>query len=334
MGISPAFSITYRDPRTGHRLTFRPANAVPEGNVTGYLDSQTDSFPIVAGIPRFCKMDNYADSFGYQWQQFATTQLDSKSKWQGHSEHRLFHETGWSRDLSGQRILEVGSGMGRFTEILACTGAEVCTFDYSTAINANFANNSHHPNVYFAQADIYCPPYEPASFDKVLCIGVLQHCPSPSQAFNTLLRFLKPGGEIVIDIYRLGWTSLLYGKYYLRPITRQLPAPLLHKFVRFHVGWVFPFTGAIRKMIGPKARRLSMLMGMADYRGVYPVDDATAKILSEMDTFDMLAPAYDRPKTLGTVKKWFKGAKLVDVDVRLGWNGVQGRGRKPELSHT
>jgi SAM-dependent methyltransferase len=213
---------------------------------------------------------------------------------------------------------------------LARTGSTVCTFDYSTAVDANFTNNRHHSNVCFAQGDIFCPPYEAASFDKVLCLGVIQHTPSPRRAFESLLRFVKPGGTIVIDVYRLSWRSFLVGKYYMRPITRRLSPKLLHRLVKSHVGWLYPFTGFLHKVVGQRARTLSWAMGMADYRGVYPVDDATAREMSELDTFDMLAPAYDRPQTPGRVRAWLEGSGLSDIHIGFRGNFIVARGTKPE----
>ena len=35
-------------------------------------------FPVVGEIPRFVPKENYAESFGLQWNQFANTQIDSK----------------------------------------------------------------------------------------------------------------------------------------------------------------------------------------------------------------------------------------------------------------
>ncbi len=324
-----AEAINYRHPRTGQPLELRVEQRDGDHVVTGVLVGGGDTFPIVQGIPRFCPGENYAESFGYQWQLYSTTQLDSQSPWGRKSEERLYTETRWPRNLEGQRILEAGSGMGRFTEVLGRTGARVCTFDYSGAVNANHRNNSSQSNVTFAQADIYNPPYEHASFDKVLCIGVIQHCPSPREAFRSLVRFVKPGGEIVIDHYRLYWKSLFFGKYYLRPFTRTMKPETLHRFVKFHVGWVYPLTGIIHRLAGRPIRGFSWLLGVADYRGVYDVDAKTLWEMSMLDTFDMLAPAYDRPRTVGTIRRWFEEEGLVDIDVHPGWNGVEGRGRKP-----
>src|SRR3954451_10272151 len=90
------------------------------------------SFEIVRGVPRFVPDDSYARSFGFQWQMHAHTQLDSHSG-KDISRRRLLETSKWASDLSGQVILEAGSGAGRFTEILAGTGAAIISFDLSAA---------------------------------------------------------------------------------------------------------------------------------------------------------------------------------------------------------
>jgi hypothetical protein len=47
-----------------------------------------------------------------------------------------------------------------------------------------------------------------------------------------------------------------------------------------------------------------------------------------LDTFDMLSPRYDYPQSLKTVKSWFHDAKLSDIDIHYGYNGIEGRGTK------
>jgi ubiquinone/menaquinone biosynthesis C-methylase UbiE len=324
-----ADAAVYRHPATGQPLKLAEERADGDEILAGSLAGDTERFPIIEAVPRFCPPENYASSFGYQWSLFPTSQLDSRAAWKGESARRLFAETGWPRRMEGQKILEAGSGMGRFTEVLAQTEAEVFTFDYSLSIMTNVRNNARFSNVHFAKADVYAPPYAAGSFDKVLCLGVLQHTPSPRDAFLSLTRFLKPGGEIVVDVYRLSWRSVLAAKYYLRPLTRRLPPPTLLRWVRFQVGWVIPLTGSLRRWLGPLARNVSWALGVADYRGVYEMDDATARELAELDTFDMLAPAYDRPQTLRAVRSWFAEAGLVEVAVEPGYNGIQGRGRRP-----
>jgi len=50
-----------------------------------------------------------------------------------------------------------------------------------------------------------------------------------------------------------------------------------------------------------------------------------------LDTFDMLAPAYDNPQTAATIKQWFKEAGLVDIEVGH-WGHLAARGVKPLIS--
>ena len=50
-------------------------------------------YPIVDGIPRFVADDNYAGSFGFQWNTHEKTQLDSYTG-RPISERRLFDVTG------------------------------------------------------------------------------------------------------------------------------------------------------------------------------------------------------------------------------------------------
>ena len=104
-------------------------------------------------ILRFVYEDNYANSFGFEWSQHKKTQIDSNSQI-NLSKHRLQIVTNWNKDLKGQLILEAGSGSGRFTEILARTKADIVTFDFSDAIDVNYANNKKYKNINFFQADL------------------------------------------------------------------------------------------------------------------------------------------------------------------------------------
>ena len=52
--------------------------------------------------------------------------------------------------IKGLKIIEAGSGAGRFTEVLLKHGAIVYSFDLSNAVS-NFANNMPHKNNYFSR---------------------------------------------------------------------------------------------------------------------------------------------------------------------------------------
>lgn len=285
-------------------------------------------YPVVAGVPRFVPARNYAEGFGLQWNRHARTQYDSHTG-VPLSEERFFATTAWPRDLRGETVLEAGSGAGRFTEQIARTGALTISMDYSSAVAANYALNGHNPNILIVQADLYQMPFARGSFDRVVCLGVLQHTPDVRRAFLELPQFLKAGGSLAIDVYRrFRWTKQwTITKYWVRPLTKRLPPQLLYRLVRTYVQCLWPIATLLNRV--PYGNNLNWRLLIADYRGKHPLSEALLKEWAVLDSFDMLAPAYDQPQTLETVRGWFSEAGLTDVHVGLGHNGIVGRGRRP-----
>lgn len=283
-----------------------------------------EEFPIVHGIPRFVKGVNYADSFSFQWNKYARTQVD-KFSGSRTSEERFFKVTGWPRDMKGQTVLEAGCGSGRFTQIALVTGADVYSFDYSSAVDACRENNGAPRNLHLFQADIYRIPLPRNSFDKIFCFGVLQHCPHPRRAFLSLIPFLKPGGEIVIDVYQLTPRIVATPKYWLRPITKRIPKETLHRWVEKVVPPLIPVKAGLRK-IPVAGRYIAYLIPIVCYKNILPLTDEQVIEWGILDTFDMLSPRYDRPQTLGAVRRWFAEAGLDRTEVKYGPNGINGRG--------
>jgi len=276
------------------------------------------------GVPRFVGHEHYAASFGVQWNRYVRTQLDSHSGLSV-SRERFFAVTGWPERMEGERILEAGCGAGRFTEVLASTGADVWSFDLSNAVEANFANNGHLPNIHIFQASIDAIPFVPGQFDRVLCLGVLQHTPDPAAAFRSLAAQVRPGGALAMDVYRKDPAALLQWKYLLRPITKRLPPERLYRTVAAVVPGLMPAARYARRMMGRWGARL---LPIAEYShlGLSPELNAEWSVL---DTFDMLSPAHDHPQTLATVRGWFADAGFTGVVVERGPNGITGRGRRP-----
>lgn len=281
------------------------------------------SFQIVRGIPRFVQNDNYALSFGFQWNTHAKTQLDSFTG-KSISEDRLFKATRWPRNLSGQTVLEAGSGAGRFTEILVKTGAAITSFDLSSAVDANFGSNGQNANLLIVQASILNIPVKPCSMDKVICLGVIQHTPDPDQTFSCLAECVRPGGELVVDVYAARLRSLLSWKYLLRPLTKRMNPKRLYKIIEKSVPALLPVSKALNQILGRVGLRLLPIVHYPELR-LPPDLDRQWAIL---DTFDMYSPAHDHPQTLGTVRGWFQAAGFSEISVEYGLNGVVARGRK------
>ncbi len=288
-------------------------------------------FPIKNHIPRFVSSENYAQSFGFQWNRHAKTQID-KFSGINISRDRFFKVTEWPENLNGQRILEAGCGAGRFTQIALETGAEVFSFDYSNAVDANMYNNGLQNHLHFLQADIYHIPLYKAFFDKIFCFGVLQHCPDPKKAFMSLIPYLKSGGEIVVDIYDLTFRAFVNPKYWLRPFTKRLPLEQLYKLVQKIVPELFPVKMWMTEKI-PFGKYPAFFIPVAYHKGFLPYFDKFSyeQLLefSMLDTFDKFAPKYDKPQRIKAVKRWFAESGLVNIEVNYGPNGINGRGVKP-----
>ena len=287
------------------------------------------AFPIVRSIARFVPSEGYAHSFGYQWNYFDKTQLDSHMG-NDLSRERFFATTQWPQKMDGQVILEAGCGMGRFTQVALETGGEVVSFDLSNAVEANLRNNGDSGRLHIVQASIYEIPFRKESFDKVFCMGVLQHCPDVRTAFMSLVPFLRPGGEIVIDVYQKHTAIFPPLKYWVRPFLAWMGPKGVHKFLSLVIPPAFYLKKALYKMplVGRAIGTLIPIGPVSHAPKLIFTDEVLiqVKILSALDMF---SPVHDHPQTLETVRQWFSDAGFVDVFIGTGFNGVNARGRKP-----
>lgn len=271
-------------------------------------------YPIVNSIPRFVSMDNYASNFGFQWNKFRDTQLDSHSGIPI-SRERFLNQSGWKDgDLRGKLVLDVGCGAGRFAEIALSLGARVVAIDYSSAVEACRENLGDAGNLTVLQADIYHLPFKPQVFDYVYCFGVLQHTPDVEAAFKCLPVVLKPAGDIVIDVYPKLLRSLFDTHYWLRPITKRIEQRRLFDILQRAVPVLLPISRVLGRT--PFAGRwIRHAIPVSNYEGRYPLNDQQLREWAILDTYDMLAPAHDHPQSRRTVQRWFREAGLRDIKV-------------------
>ena len=283
--------------------------------------------PIIRNLPRFVSSESYTSNFGFQWNRFDTIQVDAVMH-NDLSRDRFYKTTGWPARLDGERILEVGCGAGRFTQLATETGAEVFSFDLSSAVEAAWRNNASSPRLTMFQASIYEIPLRKGLFDRIFCMGVLQHCPDVAAAFRSLLPFLRPGGEIVVDVYEkeTGFPSL---KRMVRPILTPLGTEKIYKLLT----WVIPPAFEVKKAlyripgIGPHVGKLIPIGPISHAPRLIYTDDELkqVKILSALD---MYAPTYDQPQSMEDVQRWFDDAGLIEVNVKHGDNGIDARGKR------
>lgn len=293
-----------RCPRCGDTLR-------AEGDL--HCDACPATYPVDRGVPRFVPEDNYAEGFGYQWNRHRLTQLDSHSGLPI-SRDRLFRASRWSpRELRGRRVLECGSGAGRFTEVLCNTGAEVTSFDISSAVHANAASNRHFPNLRLVQASIYEMPFPEESFDYLVCFGVIQHTPNVERTFKTLFRYLRPGGRFCVDVYA-AMVAYTHPRHLLRPITRRIPPARLYSMVEKAVPRLLPLSTALHSVpeAGPY---LARLVPVANLSYLKLKDRQMLRTWAVLDTFDWLAPRYESPQPRRRLERWTRELGLSEVSI-------------------
>jgi uncharacterized protein YbaR (Trm112 family)/ubiquinone/menaquinone biosynthesis C-methylase UbiE len=284
-------------------------------------------YPIIRSIPRFVPPENYASNFGFQWNQFLKTQLDSHTGKPIARERFLIRINCHPAELDNRMVLDVGCGAGRYAEVALSMGARLVAVDYSSAVDACWQNLRPYFQLNVVQADIYHLPFKSSSFEFVYCFGVLQHTPHVEEAFMALPAQLVSGGRLSVDVYAKLFLNAIWPKYWLRPFTKGMPTDRLFPRVLSMVKFLFPVSIAIGRIpyIGHKLR---YVIPMANYEGIFPLTMEQLREWAVLDTFDMLSPFHDHPQSESTLRKWFQQAGMQDVQV-FRPEFIVGRGIKP-----
>ena len=262
-----------------------------------------------------------AASFGYEWQKFR----DLRAEWQ--SNFLEYMQPRNAEFFRGKRVLDAGCGTGRHAYYAAAYGAEVTAVDLSEAIDVARENTRGVGNVHTVQADLYNLPFELESFDFIYSIGVLHHLPDPEGAFQNLLRYLQPGGEIQIYLY--WWpqnqpikSMLLWCVNGARALTTRLPHQMLYWLsyplaALAYVGFVFPYR-VLRSI--PVTAEVAERLPMKQY-AAYPF------VVCVNDQFDRFSAPIENRYTRDEVRGWLERAGLTDIQVLPNW-GWLGTGKK------
>jgi len=300
---------------------------------------------VTNGIPRFVE-DSTHENFGIQWNEFADVQMDSQNGTAA-TRDRIVAQSGLAPDeWRGKRVLEVGCGAGRFTQLMLEWGAQLVSLDYSRAIDASVRNNATavaDGRLLPGQADIFALPVRPASFDIVLCYGVLQHTGAANRALHSLWRHVAPGGLLLVDRYAISLRGVMPFKYLLRPAMKRLQAESVMRMAERTVRVLSPLQRAVLRAThgsGGAAKYVRYLVHRSP-NSVYPFEleidqnlpHEIATRWSVLDTFDQWAPAYDHPCTL---RQWWRELSgLPDAQVERAFSCGQGNAgvvRKPVRS--
>lgn len=230
--------------------------------------------------------------------------------------HRFVDYAPWMPDVMefgrhcGEKVLEIGAGLGTDLARFAKGGAIVTDLDFSlghlTHAKANFAARGLDGT--FLQGDAEDMPFDDATFDLVYANGVIHHTPYTEKVVDEIQRVLRPSGRLICMVYSENslhyWKDIIFN-YCLRrrKIHRLSPNAVMSQEVE---------------------------MSETDSQPLVKVYTA-AKLREMFGSFErieickrQLTPP-ERPRLL----RWLPASALQRV---MGWNLIV-KARKPALRH-
>lgn len=133
----------------------------------------------------------------------ASHSYDVSARLQRYSGKHLMNWLPQTQDLT---VLDLGSGTGFFTNILASRYEQVIGLDISTKM-LNYAKNNRDKKIQWIEADAFNMPLESESVDLIYSNLVIQWFDPLDKALDEILRVLKPGGLFI-------FTTLVDGTLY------------------------------------------------------------------------------------------------------------------------
>ena len=128
--------------------------------------------------------------------------------WDPESEFKPLHQINPLRldwihalaDLNRKRVLDVGCGGGILADSMARKGADVTGIDLaskSLRVAQLHALETGTPNIQYREVSVEALAQEqPASFDVVTCMEMLEHVPDPGSVVRACAELVKPDGWV------------------------------------------------------------------------------------------------------------------------------------------
>lgn len=110
----------------------------------------------------------------------------------------------------GHRVLDVGCGPGfviaELVDQVGATGSVVGVDRSPQMLAAASRRCGRHQNVALREADAAALPVDDATFDRALCVQVLEYVPDVAAALAELHRVVRPGGRVVV--WDVDWSTV------------------------------------------------------------------------------------------------------------------------------
>jgi 2-polyprenyl-6-hydroxyphenyl methylase/3-demethylubiquinone-9 3-methyltransferase len=164
--------------------------------------------------------------------------------WDPDSEFRPLHQINplrldWIQSLvplQGQHVLDVGCGGGILSDAMARAGAQVTGIDLASKalkVAQLHALEAQTPNVVFKEVSAETLAAEqPACFDVVTCMEMLEHVPDPASVVRACSTLVKPGGWVFFSTLNRNLKSFVFAIVGAEYVLNMLPRGT-HEYAKF-----------------------------------------------------------------------------------------------------
>jgi 2-polyprenyl-6-hydroxyphenyl methylase / 3-demethylubiquinone-9 3-methyltransferase len=164
--------------------------------------------------------------------------------WDPESEFRPLHQINplrleWIQSqlpLAGKRVLDVGCGGGILADSMAHRGAQVLGIDLASKalkVAQLHALEAQTANVEYREISAEAIALEqPASFDAVTCMEMLEHVPDPGSVVRACSTLVKPGGWVFFSTINRNPKSFLFAIVGAEYLLNLLPRGT-HEYLKF-----------------------------------------------------------------------------------------------------
>ena len=163
--------------------------------------------------------------------------------WDPTSEFRPLHEINPLRldwinaraPLAGKKVIDIGCGGGILTEAMARKGADVTGIDLSEkalkVADLHSLESGAQVRYELISAEELAAR-EPATYDVVTCMEMLEHVPDPAAIVKAAATLVKPGGKVFFSTLNRNPKAYLFAIVGAEYLLRMLPKGT-HDYAKF-----------------------------------------------------------------------------------------------------